>query len=113
MNIRWNLLRWPLLAPKAPQPKPAAPVDDDTAFHEDLRYLADLADLVLDNTRTAQLEIDDDIYIDYVARPLYEMACRPIETPQPDWPEDVAGQLLALWRSDREIEAWIAGLDAA
>lgn len=91
--------------------------DDDTSFYEDMRYLEDLAELVLDDTRLARVEISDDIYTDFVARPLHEMACRPIEATKFwetfDWPEDHAAHLLALWRMDREMNAWIDGIEAA
>lgn len=77
--------------------------DDDVEFYSDIRYLESLADAVLDDTRLARIEISDDIYTDYIARPLYEMASRPIgNEPQLDWP-DPAAALLSLWRMDRDM----------
>lgn len=85
--------------------------DDEVEFWSDLRYLQDLVDAILDDTRLARIEISDDIYTDYVARPLLEACCVPVESAkfweEFDWPVDYAAHLLSLWRMDRELDAWM------
>lgn len=84
---------------------PVDPVftDDEIEFYRDMRRLRSLADEVLDDTRLARIEISDDIYVDYVARPLHEMVCRPVETEWDWYWPDHAAVLLTLWKMDREM----------
>lgn len=85
--------------------------DDEIQFYNDMRYLEDLRDALLDDCRLAKNEAPD-IFPTYVAEPLLEACCVPVESAKfwedfGDWPVDYAASLLSLWRMDRELEAWI------
>lgn len=108
----WNLFR---TKPTPADPQPAL-LDDDATFYEQLRYLQCLSDAIYDNTLLARDELGDNEFTTIVGWSLLEAVNVPIESKQFwdsfDWP-DHAAQLLSLWRMDREMNAWIEGLEAA
>lgn len=106
-----NYLPWPHMF-KCTPPLAHKPLDtdDEIQFYSDMRYLEELRDALLDDCRLAKNEAPD-IFASYVAEPLLEACCVPVESAkfweEWNWPADYAASLLSLWRMDRELEAWI------
>lgn len=109
-----NYLPWPHMF-KCTPPLAHKPLDndDEIQFYSDTRYLEDLADAILDATRLAKAEAPD-IFKDWVAQPLLQACCVPVESAKfwedfGDWPVDYAAHLLSLWKFDNEMNQWMAG----
>lgn len=109
-----NYLPWPHFFTCTPalRHKPMA-FDDDIVFESDLTYLRDLQAAILDDCRLAQAQ-SPDIFPTYVAEPLLEACCVPVESAKfwedfGEWPVDMAKHLLTMWRFDNEMNAWMEG----
>ena len=91
------------------------PLDTDSEidFYSDMRYLEDLRDAIIEDCRLAKSEAPD-IFASYVAEPLLEACCVPVESAKfwedfGPWPVDMAKHLLTMWRFDNEMNAWMDG----
>lgn len=82
--------------------------DDEVRFYSDMRYFEDLSVAVLGDVHLARCEAPD-YFLSEIARPRLQMVEIPVAGAQPEWPIDVAADLISLWRFDREYEAWCDG----